>query len=45
MITLKKSKRDIKYIVIHCTATKEGYDFSAKQIGEWHKQLGWLEIG
>lgn len=44
-LKLKKSTRNIKYIVVHCTATKEGYDFTAKQIGEWHKQLGWTEIG
>jgi N-acetylmuramoyl-L-alanine amidase len=42
---MKASKRKIKYIVVHCTATKEGYDFTAKQIGEWHKQLGWAGIG
>jgi N-acetylmuramoyl-L-alanine amidase len=40
-----KSKRDIKYIVIHCTATKEGYSFDSKDINRWHKGLGWSEIG
>ena len=44
-IKLKKSIRNIKYIVVHCTATIEGYNFTAKQIGEMHKQLGWSEIG
>jgi N-acetylmuramoyl-L-alanine amidase len=42
---LVKSKREIKYIVIHCTATKEGYSFNVKDINRWHKGLGWSEIG
>lgn len=42
---MKKSKREIKYIVVHCTATKEGADFSAKDIDRWHRQQGWSEIG
>lgn len=42
---MKKSKRQIKYIVVHSTATKEGKDFSAKDIDAWHKHQGWSEIG
>ena len=45
MILLKKSKRQIKYIVVHCSATKEGYPFFAKDIDKWHKTQGWSEIG
>lgn len=42
---LKKSKRTIKYIVIHCTATPEGREHTAKDIDRWHKQRGWRGIG
>lgn len=42
---MKKSKRQIKYIVVHCTATKEGRDFNANDIDTWHKHQGWKGIG
>lgn len=44
-IKLKKSARRIKYIVIHCTATKQGYPFSAKDVDRWHRSKGWNGIG
>jgi N-acetylmuramoyl-L-alanine amidase len=37
--------RKIDYIIIHCTATKEGQHFTAKNIDAWHKQRGWRGIG
>jgi N-acetylmuramoyl-L-alanine amidase len=37
--------RDIKYLVVHCTATPEGKTFTAKDINLWHKQKGWSGIG
>lgn len=36
---------DIKYLIIHCTATKEGLDFRAKDVDRWHKEKGWVKIG
>ncbi|MPS74025.1 MAG: lysozyme [Chryseobacterium sp.] len=42
---MKKSKRIIKYIVVHCTATKEGVDFHASDIDKWHKARGFNSIG
>ncbi|MFK8302683.1 N-acetylmuramoyl-L-alanine amidase [Capnocytophaga stomatis] len=42
---LKKSKRTIKYIVVHCTATPEGREHTAKDIDGWHKAKGWRGIG
>lgn len=42
---MKKSKRKIKYIVVHCSATKEGYPFTTADINRWHKSQGWSEIG
>ena len=37
--------RKINKIIIHCTATKEGKDFKAKDIDRWHKEKGWKCIG
>lgn len=42
---LKKSKRQINHLVVHCTATKENYPFTAKDIDQWHKTKGWKGIG
>lgn len=39
------NEEEIKNIVIHCSATPDGQDFSAEEINEWHKQRGWSEIG
>jgi N-acetylmuramoyl-L-alanine amidase len=37
--------RQINRIIIHCTATPEGRDHTAKEIDRWHKSQGWAEIG
>lgn len=37
--------KTIDAIIIHCTATKEGKDFRAKDIDRWHKEQGWKMIG
>lgn len=37
--------RQIKYIIIHCSATKAGRDFHAKDIDKWHKERGFNCIG
>ena len=44
-IPIKKSKRGIKYLVIHCSATPEGRAHNAKDIDLWHRQRGFNEIG
>lgn len=44
-ITLKRSKRRIDYIAIHCTATPEGQDLTVEQIRKQHKKQGWSDIG
>lgn len=38
-------EESIKNIVIHCSATPDGIDFSAEDINRWHKERGWSEIG
>jgi N-acetylmuramoyl-L-alanine amidase len=36
---------NIHTIVVHCSATREGQDFSAKDIDKWHRAKGWNGIG
>ena len=42
---LKKSKRMINEIIIHCTATPEGRDYSVSDIRSWHLKRGFSDIG
>lgn len=37
--------RKIKYIVLHCSATKEGVPFGIEDIGRWHRQRGFRKVG
>ena len=38
--------RKIDKIIIHCSATPEGKDFTVQQIRQWHVQgNGWRDIG
>lgn len=41
----KRNTADIDTIVMHCTATKEGKDFTAKDVDAWHRQRGFDGIG
>ena len=37
---------DVKEIIIHCSATREGDDsVNAEVIDRWHKERGWQGIG
>lgn len=42
---LEKSSRTINEIIVHCSATKEGQDFTVDDIAKWHKQRGFNAIG
>lgn len=42
---LKKSKRRIDEIIVHCSATPEGWPYTVEQIRRDHKQQGWSDIG
>lgn len=37
--------REIKEILVHCSATKEGKKFTANDITRWHKDRGFTTIG
>jgi N-acetylmuramoyl-L-alanine amidase len=42
---IKKSKRNIRYIVVHCTATPEGRNHTVADVRRWHRSMGWKDIG
>lgn len=42
---LKKSRRTIKEIIVHCTATPEGRNMTIEQIRQDHIRQGWSDIG
>ena len=42
---LKKSRRTINEIIIHCTATPEGRECSVEEIRQCHKARGFADIG
>lgn len=39
------AQRKITEIIVHCSATPEGKDFSVADITRWHKQRGFRTIG
>lgn len=41
----KKSKRTITEIIVHCSATPEGKDFTVDDIRKWHKHRGFTDVG
>lgn len=43
--TLIKSSRTINEIIVHCSATKEGQDFTTADIKRWHLARGFSDIG
>ena len=42
---LKKSKRSINMIIVHCTATIEGKEYSVAEVRKWHLKRGFSDIG
>lgn len=45
VLGLKRSRRNIKEIIVHCTATPEYRDYTVDDIRQWHKRQGWSDIG
>lgn len=41
----KKSKRTITEIIVHCSATPEGRDYTVDDIRSWHKDRGFTDVG
>ena len=42
---LVKSKRNIREIIVHCSATPDGKDFTVDDIRKWHKARGFSDVG
>jgi len=38
-------KRNVNEVIIHCSATPEGADFTVEDIRKWHLARGWSDIG
>lgn len=45
LLGLKITKRPVKDIILHCSATPEGRDYSVATIRKWHQAQGWADIG
>lgn len=43
--SIKKSRRQIDAIVIHCTASKPNVDLNVDDVRKMHKKQGWSDIG
>lgn len=41
---LQRRKKTLE-IIVHCTATKEGRNYTVEDVDGWHKQKGWSCIG
>ena len=38
--------KTLEYLVIHCTATKEGVEVTREMLEQWHlKENGWSKLG
>lgn len=44
-LSVKKSRRRIDAIVVHCTASKPDVDLTAQDVRTIHKRQGWSDIG
>lgn len=44
-LNLSVNKRTIKELIVHCSATPEGKDYSVNTIRQWHLQRGFSDIG
>lgn len=42
---LKKTKRNVTELIVHCSATPEGRDYTVEQIRKDHIRQGWSDIG
>lgn len=40
-----KPRITTKYLVVHCAATKPTMDIGLREIRQWHRERGWLDIG
>lgn len=44
-VPLVMTARRVTEIIVHCTATPEGRDYTVDDIRAWHKARGWSDVG
>lgn len=37
--------RNIQYLIVHCSATRAGKDYTVQDIDRWHRERGFARIG
>ena len=42
---VRNAVRKITKIIIHCSATPEGEDYTVEQIRQWHLKRGFIDVG
>lgn len=40
-----KAREATNAIFVHCTATKPHQDIGVREVRQWHKEQGWLDVG
>lgn len=40
-----KTRAETKAIFVHCSATKTSMNIGVREIRQWHKEQGWLDVG
>lgn len=40
-----KERNETKHVIVHCAATKPSMDVGVREIRQWHKERGFLDIG
>lgn len=45
MSNLFTARKRTDWLVVHCSATSPKQDIGAKEIRQWHRQKGWIDIG
>lgn len=40
-----KTRNITEAIFVHCSATKPSMDIGVREIRQWHKEQGWLDVG
>lgn len=38
-------RKETNAIFVHCSATKPSMDIGVREIRQWHKEKGWLDVG
>lgn len=40
-----KERKETNHVIVHCAATKPSMDVGVREIRQWHKERGFLDIG